>query len=161
MRKAVADRAGKARLHLSEENNGDHRIYDSKDGRRFIEVKCVRLDDYFRDYRERIAFIKMDIQGAGPGEIRGMSSLLERCKNLRMVVEFWPFGLKRFGVGAKEFLRLLNGHGYSLYNADERKGRVEPADIETLASTYDPEQEVEYTNLLCEKGAKRRESLSP
>ena len=64
-------------------------------------------------------------------------------------------------VGAKEFLRLLNGHGYNLYNADERKGRIEPADIETLVSTYDPEQEVEHTNLLCEKGAKRRESLSP
>lgn len=153
VRKAVADRTGKVRLYVSEENNGDHRTYDSKDGRKSIEVKCVQLDEYFRDYGERIDFIKMDIQGAEPGAIRGMSSLLERSKNPRMVVEFWPFGLKRFGVGAEGFLRLLNGHGYSLYNADERKGRIERADIETLVSMYDPEELVQYTNLFCVREA--------
>src|SRR3990167_1916537 len=49
-RKSVSDKNGRLKLFLSEDNLADHRIYDSKDGRRFVEIESVKLDDYFKDY---------------------------------------------------------------------------------------------------------------
>jgi len=65
--KAVSNKTGKIRLYLSEVNKGDHRIYDSHDGRKSIEIETIRLDDYFKNYNVRIDFIKMDVQGAEGG----------------------------------------------------------------------------------------------
>jgi len=67
VQKAVSNKNGKIKLYLSEENSGDHRIYNSHDGRKFIEVEAIRLDDYFKNYNGAIDFIKMDIQGAEGG----------------------------------------------------------------------------------------------
>src|SRR5258708_4586206 len=44
---AVADKNKKVRLYLNPANKGDHRIYDSKDGRSSIAVRTIRLDDLF------------------------------------------------------------------------------------------------------------------
>ena len=150
--RAVSDMQTKTRLHLSEDNSGDHRIYDSKDGRRSVEVRSIGLNSYFRRYTRRIDFIKMDIQGAEPGAIRGMSSLLQ-SHHPRMVVEFWPFGLTRFGVSGMEFLELLMSFDYELFEVDERTSSIEPAAINALVAAYDPDDEFRHTNLLCVPGA--------
>src|SRR5262249_36182110 len=76
VRKAVAAQSGKLRLYLCEDNKGDHRTYDSHDGRPSLEIDAVSLDDYFAGERGSIALIKMDIQGAEEGALRGMRRLL-------------------------------------------------------------------------------------
>jgi hypothetical protein len=40
-RAAVSDRAGTGRLYLNTSNRGDHRIFDSSDGRPSIDVACT------------------------------------------------------------------------------------------------------------------------
>ena len=97
VQKAVSNATGKLKLYLCESNKADHRIYNSDDGRQSIDIESVRLGNYFQDYDEKIDFIKMDIQGAEAGALRGMTTLLERNKNVTIVTEFWPIGLKRFG----------------------------------------------------------------
>jgi len=150
--RAVAEGRKTVCLHLSADNSGDHRIYDSNDGRNSVEVRCIGLNSYFRRYTRRIDFIKMDIQGAEPGAIRGMSSLLQ-SHHPRMVVEFWPFGLTRFGVSGMEFLELLESFDYELFEVDERTSSIEPAAINALVAAYDPDDEFRHTNLLCVPGA--------
>jgi len=115
-------------------------------------VRSIGLNSYFRRYTRRIDFIKMDIQGAEPGAIRGMSSLLQ-SHHPRMVVEFWPFGLTRFGVSGMEFLELLMSFDYELFEVDERTSSIEPAAINALVAAYDPDDEFRHTNLLCVPGA--------
>lgn len=88
VQKAVSNRSGKLRLFLSEENLGDHRIYDPHNGRNFIEVESIKLDDYFKNYNGEINFIKMDIQGAEGGALQGMFELLKKNKNIKIVSEF-------------------------------------------------------------------------
>lgn len=147
--KAVANKTTTLKLYRSTQNPGDHRIYDSIDGRQAIQVEAVALDDYFRNYTGRIDFIKMDIQGAEPGAIEGMSTLLQNNKSLYLATEFWPFGIKAFGVDPPQYLRTLLNYGFSLANINETTQRLEPvSDIDTLLHTCTPESN-RYTNLLC------------
>jgi len=65
---------------------------------------------------------------------------------LRITTEFWPIGLKRFGIEPKEYLKLLLGQGFKLYNINEQEKRIEPVNALTLLKTCTVEKE---TNLLC------------
>lgn len=149
VQKAASDKTGKARLYLCDNNKGDHRIYDSDDGRRSIPIESMRLDDYFEDYARKIDFIKIDTQGADELVIKGMPNLLRRFESLKIILEFWPLGVKKSGGNAKEFLQLLIGHGFKIYDLGSEK-RTEPADIAELLKMYTCEKN-NYTDLLCIK----------
>jgi len=136
--KAVTNKTGKIRLYLSDYNKGDHRIYDSHDGRNSTEIEAIRLDDYFKNYNGRIDFIKMDIQGAEGGVIQGMPLLLQKTKNLKIATEFWPAGLKRFGIQPEGYLKLLLKRGFKLYHIDEQEKKIEPVNIRKLLDMCTP-----------------------
>ena len=51
--------------------------------------------------------LKLDIQGSEMAAIRGMSGLFERHWPVRMLLEFWPYGLEDCGSSADELLGLL------------------------------------------------------
>jgi FkbM family methyltransferase len=111
VQKAVSNKTGKTKLYLSDRNLGDHRIYDSHDGRRYIEIDAIRLDDYFKDYNGKIDFIKMDIQGAEGGAIQGMRSLLKKSKNVKIVTvraRIWQIWNKNHKPSASLNLRELH-----------------------------------------------------
>jgi len=147
--KAVSNKTGKLRLFLCENNKGDHRIYDSKDGRKFIEIESVKLDDYFKNQNDKINFIKMDIQGAEYGAVKGMCGLLNKNKNVKIISEFWPIGLKRSGVEPIEFLKLLVEHGFKISEVNEVKDKIIPIDTpNSLLKEYTIKKE-NFTNLLC------------
>jgi FkbM family methyltransferase len=144
---AVSNRNTKTRLFLADYDLGDHRIYDSGDNRESIEIDLVRLDDFFGERGSRIDFLKMDVQGSEAGVLLGMPRLLEQNPQIKIVTEFWPFGLTNFGTDPAEFLRLLAPPGRKLYHVSEELGRIEPADVRQLLETYTVEKK-NYTNLL-------------
>lgn len=151
IQKAVSNKTGTLKLYLCKGNVGDNRIYDSHDGRPSIEIEAIRLDDYFKDNNERINFVKMDIQGAEGGAILGMSQLLEKNKTIKIVTEFWPTGLKKFGTEPEEYLQSLTRLRFKLYELKERDNKIEPVNaISTLLEKYTPENG-DFTNLLCVK----------
>ena len=150
IQKAVSSKNGKVKLFLSEIDTGDNRIYDSRDGRKFVIVETTRLDDYFKNYKGKINFIKMDIQGAEGGAIKEMSNLLRKNKNLKIFTEFWPWGLREFGIKAEEFLKLLLRHKFILYRINEQENKIEPISIDRLIKEYTPERKND-TDLLCIK----------
>jgi FkbM family methyltransferase len=147
--KAVSDETRSSRLYLSEVNNGDHRIFDSHDGRKSVAVENVRLDDYFKDRDPRVDFIKMDIQGAEWAALQGMAELLGKNRKVKMITEFEPVSLKGFGVEPSDYLKLLCANGFSLYEVNENKKEVLPVSIPYLLETYTHDELQEYTNLLC------------
>lgn len=151
IQKAVSNQTNKIRLFLSNENTGDHRIYDSCDNRNFIEIEAIRLDDYFKDYDGKIDFIKIDTQGADFFVIEGMSNLLKKNKKIKVATEFWPIGLKRCGVDSMEYLRLLINHSFALYHINEMKKEIKLLNITKLLETCTPEKE-NHTNLFCVRG---------
>jgi FkbM family methyltransferase len=147
VQKAVSNKTEKTKLYLCEASAGDHRIYDSLDGRKSIEIEAIRLDDYFKGYDGKIDFIKMDIQGAEGRAIQGMPNLLDKNKTVRIITEFWPFGLKRPGFQPGEFLKLLLKHDFKLYQINKQK--IEPlVNLRKFLEIYTPENK-NVTNLLC------------
>jgi FkbM family methyltransferase len=159
-RKAVSDVTGKIKLYTCPDNKGDHRIYDSGDGRRSIDIDAVALDDYFAEYQGRIDFIKMDTQGAEAGILRGMTGLLRQHDGIKMVTEFWPVGLRRFGASAEQFLNHLSQLGFCWTVIDEAAKDFYPASISQLLQTYVPEKE-NFTNLYCVRGSAMKPEKVP
>jgi len=151
IQKAVANQSGKLKFYLSGRIKGDHRLYDSCDGRRFIEVETLKLDDYCSECAGRVKAIKIDIQGAEFSALMGMRVLLEKNPGLKIFTELWPVGLKNAGVEPAVYLQALSGLGYALYHINEHRRRLDLVDDQSqLLEKYTP-QNRKYTNLYCSK----------
>lgn len=156
VRKAVLDKTGKTKLYIASDTNAAHRITDAKELYQFrnqesIEIDSVRLDDYFRDYNQKINFIKIDIEGVESVAIKGMSSLLRRMNDIKVMVEFVPYFIKKLGIEPEEFIQLLKEFDFKIYHFDRKKGTIKPVDLHQLLDRYKPEK-LTSTNLLCVKG---------
>lgn len=113
---AAYETTGTLSLEVSETNHGDNRIRrqggDVAPGRyneqfrKTVDVPAVRLDDLIAlaSMRRPLA-IKMDIQGSEPAVFRGAPRLIEATDILLM--EFWPYGMRRLGHDPEEFLRTI------------------------------------------------------
>ena len=159
--KAVSNRTGTAALYLDEFNRGDHRMYDSHDGRSYVRVDAVRLDDFFRPSSPKVDVVKIDIQGAEAWAVEGMSDLLKTTGDVVLFTEFWPQGLHRCGVEAEDYLQSLAALGFErFYDIDERRESVTKADPTTLVKRYSV-MEGNYANLLCLKHGSRHQVHLP
>ncbi len=152
-KKAVTDKNGKIKLFLSETNLGDHRVYDSGDGRKFIEVECIKLDDYFSNYEGKINFIKIDIQGGELNAFKGMRELLKKNKTLKIITEFWPFGLKKCGTDPLELLNFLVDNGFILNELDDLEKKIIPTSPKLLLKKFGDYtiKDTGHINLFCVK----------
>jgi len=151
VQKAVSNKTGKLRLHLCEDSAGGHSIYpfeSSQDNGQSIEIEATRLDDYFSTYDGKIDFIKIDIEGAEKGAIQGMSSLLKKNKNVKVVTEFNSPLLRQGGTEPEEYLKLLTEFGFKLYEVSEREKKIKAVDIPKFLEVYAPSRR-KCTNLLC------------
>jgi FkbM family methyltransferase len=129
--KAVSNQAGTTKLFLSPEDSGAHRIYNSHDGRKSIQVETVTLDGFFKDKENRIDIIKMDIEGAEIAALQGMKKILKN-DDLKLLTEFWPQAIRTFGYSPEDGLSELVGYGFRLFCINELKGEIIPSDINSL-----------------------------
>lgn len=127
VQKAISRETGTARLFLCVDNKGDHRIYDSHDGREAITVSVTSLDEFFRDNECPIDIIKMDMQGAEIAGLQGMSKVIKSNTDLMIFTEFWAVGLRNFGSSPAEFVEILRGHGFEVYVIEGT--RLKPFDL--------------------------------
>jgi FkbM family methyltransferase len=130
--KAVLDESRRVNLFLDQDNRGDHRIFDSSDGRSWITVDGVSLDDYFRDERKQIDVIKMDIQGAEMLALLGMDKLIRSNDELMIFLEFSPFLMERTGFSPEVFLSKLKSYGFKTSIVNDKKGKIDLADHEKI-----------------------------
>jgi len=131
---------GEARLYLSPDNLGDHRLYDSEDGRRAVAAAVVTLDGYFGDRMRfprgagALHLVKSDTQGCEALILRGAEAwIAEQGARLCWMLEFWPFGLARCGTCAAELLERLAGMDVNLAILREDEGRADPTSPSALA----------------------------
>ncbi|MDP2946996.1 MAG: FkbM family methyltransferase [Nanoarchaeota archaeon] len=147
VQKAVSNKTEKIKLYLHKNDKKQHSIYDSSNSRKSIEVESIRLDNYID---EEIDFIKIDVEGA-EGEItQGMDNLLKGNKKIKIITEFSPCSLEKSSVGPKEFLELLLGHNFKLYEISEQKKELKQTNPAKLLGVYTARNR-RGTNLLCVK----------
>ena len=148
VQKAVSDKNGEISLFLSDSNTGDHRIVDTKDGRNSVKVEMISIDDFLNDVK--INFIKMDIQGAEYFALKGMKETLKKSNNVKMFTEFWPSGLREFGIRPGKYIDLLTEYGFNLFEL--KKGDSTPSSVEKeeLLRRYSVKNK-KFTDLFCTK----------
>ena len=129
--KAASAEPVKLRLYLSDENEGDNRIFGSSG--RSVEVEGVRVEDAVPagDW-SRVSLIKMDIQGAEPIALDGMLRLLRAAPDAAIVTEFNPSAITGSGRDPAEFLTLLEREGFAFFDIDEQQKRLAVTSKEEL-----------------------------
>jgi FkbM family methyltransferase len=104
---AVGEHSGGSKLYISDKLNVDHRTYMADDeSRGAVPIEMVALDDYFKP-GERVDMIKLDIQGYELHALRGAKRVLRENRNIQLLLEFWPYGLKEAGSNWKELIQML------------------------------------------------------
>ncbi len=141
---AVGAESGTARLFRSSDNQGDHRLEVASDRRDSVVVAVRSLDDSLGHAAADAGVIKMDTQGSEAAALRGMRKLLTRNPRVRVVLEFWPFGLQRCGASADALAELFGQRDGALWliSGDGAAMEIRPQDLPELARTrYAPETE--------------------
>ena len=147
---AVSNVNGKLKLYLSENNKADHRIYESNEARKYVEVGSISLDTYFRNKKIKIDVVKIDIQDAEMKAFEGMTGLLKKNNYPKILTEFWPIGLKRCGSTSVNFLKFIRGMKYSIYFLDEKRNLTKKVSDKYLLQMFTEENE-KFANLVCVK----------
>jgi FkbM family methyltransferase len=114
--KAVSDKTEPIKIYLSKMLNVDHRTYPVDDYANVIEIQATTIDDYLAANNiTKIDFIKMDIQGFEMSAFKGMIGVLTNNPSLKIITEFWPFGLKKAGSSALEIMNLAHAQKFDIY----------------------------------------------
>jgi FkbM family methyltransferase len=116
--KAVGPKTEKIKIYTSKMLNVDHRTYKHDNFDTESEIDAVSIDDYLKE-NKKVDFIKMDIQGFEMSAIKGMDAVLKENQNLKMISEFWPYGLKLNGGSGMDYYQHLKNLGFICYLFEE------------------------------------------
>jgi FkbM family methyltransferase len=148
--KAVSDKTKTAPFFLNKTNKGDHRLYDSNDGRPSILVQTVKLDDFFKKLNSKIHFIKMDIQGSEAMALEGLKATIKNNSRIKLMTEFWPYGLNQAGHSPSDYLKTLKTLKFKLWEISEKEKTMRPAQIRDILKQHTL-QNRNYTNIFGRK----------
>jgi FkbM family methyltransferase len=117
--KAVGPRTEKIKIYTSKELNVDHRTYQPDEYDKETEIDAVSLDEYLMNLNAgkiaRVDLIKMDIQGFEMQAIKGMQRTLTENKTIKLISEFWPYGLDKAKSSAMEYFDHLLSLQFNCY----------------------------------------------
>ena len=112
---ALGECSRRSKLYLSDKLNVDHRTYATgEDSRRTVPIDIIALDDYFKP-GQRVDLIKVDIQGYELHALRGASRVLADNPSAKVLLEFWPYGLKEAGANWIELIDTLKTKNMAAY----------------------------------------------
>lgn len=127
---ALGETRRSSKLYISNENAGDHQLYFSGATRESIEIKVESFDEAHPG--EKLDFIKIDTQGYEPYVLRGMLKTLSSNRDVKMIMEFWPHGIRSAGSDPVAMLKLLQDLGFMFWAVAPGHGRVVRATIGSI-----------------------------
>lgn len=156
IQKAVSNRNGKLKLFLDKINWGgssfsEDNILPQKEG--FIEVETTILDDFFENEVKdsRVNFIKLDVEGAEGLVLEGAAKILQN-NDLKILMEFWPYGLRNLGTDPIKLLQTLHEYGFKIQLIDEKNETVKEEGIYKITNICESATNgVEQVNLFMGK----------
>lgn len=112
--KAVGPKTEVLKIYTSKNLNVDHRTYKPEEYDQEIEIDAVSIDDYLNQ-NLKTDFIKMDIQGFEMQAVQGMLKTLDANPDVKIISEFWPYGLKKAGSSVTAYFNFLTEKGFNCY----------------------------------------------
>lgn len=117
--RAVGTHTERLKFYTSHKLNVDHRTYKPEEYDKEFEIEAVSIDDYLSTRSTsgpvKVDFIKMDIQGFEMHAIKGMEKTLATNEGIKLLSEFWPYGLKQAGSSLTEYFDCLSADGFTCY----------------------------------------------
>lgn len=146
---AITDRVDRASLFLEEKNSGDHKLWPSL-GQKRVDIETTSLDCFFLNCAYEPDIIKLDIQGAEMAALGGMDGLITLNRFLKLIIEFWPVGIRGYGDSPEELLEKLLEYDFRIYHITTRGlEATNPARLLKLCEAR--EGELKFTNIYCER----------
>ncbi|MBS2035854.1 FkbM family methyltransferase [bacterium] len=148
--KAAGDQCKTVRLYLCENNKADHRVYDPSGSRSYHEVEMTSLDELVRAQGlESVDLMKIDAQGAEPLIFDGMRELISKNPRVKILVEFWPWGILQLGRSPRQLLDFFQAEGFAICEVNSDAQRLVP--VTDLDSLVRRDLERQHTNLFLER----------
>jgi FkbM family methyltransferase len=110
---AVGEITKDAKLYISCSLNVDHQTYNSGEEREYVDIRMIALDDLMDDFG-KIDLIKVDIQGYDYYALLGMKKIIAQNPQVKIVGEFWPYGLSKANINPSDYLSLLKELGFKV-----------------------------------------------
>jgi FkbM family methyltransferase len=145
--KAVGPKTETLKIYTSKNLNVDHRTYKPEEYDAEIEIEALSIDDYAAS-KNSIDFIKMDIQGFEMQAIQGMQKTLDANPQIKLISEFWPYGLKKAGSSVTEYFTFLSSKGFKCYLLEKKS--LSLLDLEKVKS-LEPLGEEHYFNIFASR----------
>ncbi|MFZ2170253.1 MAG: FkbM family methyltransferase [Methylococcaceae bacterium] len=149
---ALGDREENAKLFISENNLGDHRLFCDGTLRESINVQVRTLDSLFAKSVHKPTIVKSDTQGSEARILRGAANLFKEGWRPILILEFWPFGLVKAGDDPLELWKWLVSLEYSLYELSEGYPKLVPLTEDRLHTRINSDISpvaMGFINLLC------------
>ncbi|WP_041350991.1 FkbM family methyltransferase [Nitrosococcus watsonii] len=143
--KGVMDRAGEMVLRFPPNQMGGGSFFVSEKqsknkGMDEITVPVVTLDEFLgSDFTADV--VKMDIEGSEPLGLKGMSQLIHRSRNIKVIIEYSPDRFKN-RMPLDSFIDMVEGFGFNIFNL--ANSGVHPINRQQLLSCG-------FTNLLLQR----------
>jgi FkbM family methyltransferase len=121
---ALSSQNGELDLEISHDNSGDNRIrqikepgFFAEEKRQTVPIPAKTLDSFSAEHpavaEEPIGLIWVDIQGHEGHFFQGARQFLRR--RVPVVIEFWPYGIRRSGISEQEFCEILSAQFSRFY----------------------------------------------
>lgn len=144
---AISNYIGMADLYISDLNPVDHRMANIPfEKRKKLIVKTTTIDFIFGN--KKLDLIKIDVQGHERHCIEGMIETINANPSLKIICEFWPYGLSLQGSDPHDFLDLIISLGMNIYKISS--WRLSKVSKEELLKDYTFENK-RYIELYLEK----------
>ncbi len=149
--KAIGPNTEKLKIYTSKELNVDHRTYKPEEYDEVIEIDAVNLDEYLTKVPGKVDFIKMDIQGFEMQAIKGMQKTLTENKDIKLISEFWPYGLNKANSSSLEYFNHLVSLQFTCY-LFENNSLVKMDEKKVLELEKYKDDKSHYYNILATRG---------
>ena len=146
--KAVSSKTEKIKIYTSKNLNVDHRTYKPDEYDQEFEIDAVSIDDFLFENLNKIDFIKIDIQGFEMQAIKGLIKTLNSNTNIKIISEFWPYGLRKSGSSVSEYFNFLDDNGFNCYLLN--KNSMQKLDIEKVQA-LEKSGEEHYFNIFAKR----------
>ncbi len=120
----ATNRPGMSHLNVDRQQTGASFVSDDGECR----VKNMVIDEYLREQNiDRVALMKMDIEGHEFSALQGAQAALKSGKIDAIYLEVFPKWLQRSGLCPDDLIGLLESNGYRLYFCRRDDPNIQPS----------------------------------